>query len=95
MAIYDGIHYQDATVELDGNTFQNCTFDRCTMVYRGNDLPYLISSVFNNCQFRFDDAALRTITLLHRLYAAGAEKIVEEYIEMIKSGTPPAALSAH
>ena len=89
------VHYHDTTVELDGHTFQNCTFDRCTLVYRGNDLPNLTNNSLNECLFRFDDAAIRTIVFLQQLYTGGMEKIVEDFIRLIKSGAPPGTPSPH
>ena len=36
------------TVQLDGETFSDCDFQKCRMVYAGGEAP-----VFDNC--RFDD----------------------------------------
>jgi hypothetical protein len=48
---YDNQSFRDESVELSGNRFHGCTFERCKLVYRGDISPtfhdnHFIESVF-------------------------------------------------
>ena len=95
MAIFERSEFINDTIELDGSEFNHCNIQHSTLVYRGGVLPR-----FSNCTiaynvFRFDDAAIRTITFLSVMYRSGMKDVADHFIEMIKSGPPPTPTVTH
>jgi hypothetical protein len=54
-------------VVLDGNEYEECVFDNCTLVYKGGAHPKLIACTIKSCKWMFEDAALRTMHWLATL----------------------------
>lgn len=59
-------------VELDGNSFVNCTFHHATLVYRGGAAPSLAGCCFDPAQIEFQDAAANTVRLLGAMASPGS-----------------------
>lgn len=90
MGIHDGVQFQSETVELDGQTFERCTFNHCVLIYRGNEPPNFIQNSFaGNCEWRFGDAAGRTLNFLRHLYRGGFSALVQKTFDNITSAVPP------
>jgi hypothetical protein len=79
-------NFESTRVELDGNRFFGCEFNKCQLVYRGGEFPVLRDSNVSQCQWVMDDAASRTLLFLHALRASGETLQVNEYIRLIKAG---------
>jgi len=69
--------YQDCDVELDGQAFLRCRFERCNLVYRGGALPVLDGCQILRSSFVLAGDAVRTRDFLRQIWVdAGMEGIV-------------------
>jgi hypothetical protein len=75
--------FNHETVVLDGEAFADCEFRDCRMVYSGGKPPMFDSCRFDNCDWRFDDAAARTLAHLKVVWAAGGKAQVQALIKEI------------
>lgn len=75
-------------VEVDGNTYEKCTFEKCTIVYRGGERPVYAHCSFDGVSFRFADAADNTIGFLTDLFHNGFKKTVEQTFKNIRTAKP-------
>lgn len=83
------------SVELDGNRFVRCTFDACTVHYRGGVVPELDDVYFSRTNFVLDDAALNTMKFLASF--AGNEfgnTLLDTFFGLIKQGIVPGCADA-
>ncbi|MDO8296256.1 MAG: hypothetical protein Q7T19_07430 [Caulobacter sp.] len=71
------------TVPLDGEAFADCEFRECRMVYSGGKPPVFDNCRFDACDWRFDDAAARTLAHLKVVWAAGGKAQVQALIKEI------------
>ncbi len=77
MAHPKGKAFVSETVRLDGETFDNCTFTDCTLIFSGGLPPNI-----NNCVFQppvswnFDGAASNTLTFIQMLTSLSQEGAV-------------------
>ncbi len=86
-----GKSFANASEVLDGNEYENCTFENCQLLYRGGPIPRVVGCQFNNCQWRFEDAAERTLLFMRQLYhgmGAGGKQLMEATINIIRQPTP-------
>ena len=86
---YDNQSFRDESVELSGNRFHGCTFERCKLVYRGDISPTFHDNHFIESVFVFADSAMRTIYFLSNIYRAGpgGREVVEDTFERIRQRT--------
>jgi hypothetical protein len=75
--------FSNETVELDGQTFRDCTFDTCVLIYRGGQPPEISNCLFPKCEWRLEDAADRTLDFFGLLHRIGADDVVREVIATI------------
>jgi hypothetical protein len=90
-----GKSFSNATETIDGNTYTDCRFDNCKLVYRGGEMPRIGGCHFENCQWQFEDAAERTLVFLRQLYhgmGAGGAQLVEATLAQLRQ--PMAAATA-
>jgi hypothetical protein len=73
--------FEQIEVELDGNTFEQCVFLYCDLVYRGGTVPEFSGCLFDGCQFLPTDAAIRTIGVLSVLKQAGVGDLVDDLLK--------------
>lgn len=71
------------TVPLDGEVFADCEFRECRMVFSGGKPPVFDNCRFDGCDWRFDDAAARTLAHLKVVWAAGGKAQVQALIKEI------------
>jgi len=71
------------TVPLDGEVFADCEFRECRMVFSGGKPPVFDNCRFDACDWRFDDAAARTLAHLKVVWAAGGKAQVQALIKEI------------
>ncbi len=74
------------TVPLDDEVFTDCEFRDCRMVYSGGKPPVFDNCRFDACDWRFDDAAARTLAHLKVIWAAGGKAQVQAMIKEITGG---------
>ena len=77
------IIFNHETVALDGERFADCEFRGCRMVYRGGEAPSFDSCTFDDCDWRFEDAASRTLEFMKVVWGAGAKPLVQGLIKEI------------
>ena len=78
-----GVSFNHQTVELDGETFADCAFAGCRMVYAGGVPPKFESCRFDDCDWRFEDAAADTLSYLKLMWNVGAKPSVQAMIKEI------------
>ena len=79
--------YVNMIVDLDGNYFENCTFQNCTIRFSGNDLFSLVGCKFESCKWTLDGPAANTIQFLRLMYKDMGEfgkQMVDATFENIK-----------
>ena len=85
-----GKRFRNATIQLDGNSFQKCTFTSCRLVFSG----YMLVQI-DHCEFDDDVAwsfagpASTTIEFMKALYAGGAKQVIENTFQAIRGEKPP------
>ncbi len=79
----DGVAYNHQTVTLDGESFSNCEFAACRLVYSGGPLPQFDGCRFTDCEWKFEEAAARTLSYLKLIWGAGAKASVQTMIKEI------------
>ncbi len=67
MATFEQRAFEGQTVVLDGQTFQACAFRNCRLVYKGTETVAMDNCNIADCNFEFEDAALRTVTFMQAL----------------------------
>jgi len=75
--------FGEEDVILDGNTYKACTFNKSALVYNGGSFPVLEKNRFDQCQWRFDGAAARTIQFMRGLYHGGGKELIEQTFKEI------------
>jgi len=87
--IYREAHFVKETLSIDGDSFFNCQFEECQLVYSAA-LPFSMSgNNFHNCKWVFTGAAQATLSFMYALYHGGMKEVVEQTIENIRSGNKP------
>jgi hypothetical protein len=79
MAVHKKVVLENQTVLLDGNEFHHCELRHCNLVYKGLDAVKLEHCHLVGSTWQFEEAALRTVTLLKGLYLSGphGKEVVE------------------
>ena len=91
MADFLGKDFRNTTENIDGNTYTQCTFDGCRLVYRGGEIPIFAGCKLERCVWVWDDAALRTIGFLRGIYSGmgmGGKQVIEEIVKEIRTPFP-------
>jgi hypothetical protein len=81
-----GVIYNHETVVLDGQEFADCEFRECRMVYAGGEVPSFANCRFDACEWKFDDAAGRTLAYLKVVWSLGEKATVQSQIKDITGG---------
>ena len=78
-----GVSYNHQTVALDGESFSDCDFAACRLVYSGGTPPQFKSCRFDDCDWKFDEAAAHTLSYLKLMWSVGAKAAVQNTIKEI------------
>ena len=78
--------YNHETVVLDGESFEDCEFRQCRLVYSGGETPHFRNCRFDDCEWKFDDAAARPLAHLKLVWGAGGKAPVQAMIKEITGG---------
>ena len=73
--------YNHETVVLDGQAFTDCEFRECRLVYAGGEVPVFAGCRFDACDWKFDEAAGRTLGYLQVLWTLGQKPTVQALIK--------------
>ena len=82
-----GVSYNHQTVALDGEAFSNCQFAACRLVYSGGEPPQFDGCRFDDCEWKFEDAAANTLSYLKTMWSVGAKATVQALIKEITVAT--------
>jgi hypothetical protein len=89
---YLGTVFSNQTVQIDGNTFTNCTFKNgCVLKFSGGSLTIQGGSIEPSCQFVLDGPAEATVKFLAALYNAGLHPQIEAFFDAIRRNAFPIA----
>lgn len=77
--------FKNEIVKLDGQCYEECTFENCTLVFFGGETPILDNNTFMECTWDMGDAAGRTIGFLGVLHIAGLGDIVDGWFRQVRS----------
>ena len=87
-------NFADQRVVMDGETFENCVFTHCQLIYSGGKNMHLVGCTFDaECTFHVEDAAARTMAFLRGAYhnmGPGGTRLVEETFNDIRLQSQPA-----
>jgi hypothetical protein len=86
--VYRDRTFSVTTVEIDGDTFERCSFECCLIIYCGGPLS-MSGCRFIGCQFAFGGDARRAIGFLSWMYCSGAAEDVEATFQAIRQSTHP------
>jgi hypothetical protein len=75
--------YNHETVHLDGETFSDCEFRDCRLVYAGGEPPVFRDCSFVGCDWKYDEAAARTLAHLKLVWSVGGKTSVQALIKDI------------
>jgi hypothetical protein len=75
--------YNHETVALDGEHFSSCEFRDCRLVYTGGEPPVFENCRIDDCEWKFEDAAERTLAFLKVVWLAGGKAPVQAAIKEI------------
>ena len=78
-----GETFSHETVVLDGQEFSDCEFRDCRLVYSGGEVPNFADCRFHACEWKFEDAAVRTLAYLKVMWGAGEKATVQAMIKDI------------
>lgn len=79
-------HFSGERVVIDDKHFENCTFDTCTLIYRGGVPPNFVQCEFAAPRFVFEGAAQSTVQLMSAIYNGIDERIIEKTFDEIRKG---------
>jgi len=78
-----GVIYNHETVLLDDEVFTDCEFRDCRMVYAGGGTPVFTSCSFVGCDWKYDEAAARTLAHLKLVWSVGGKQSIQALIKDI------------
>lgn len=87
--LFKEMTFKNQTLQLDGNEYVGCSFERCSLTFRGEDSSTLDNCSYVDVDFNFDGPAKATLDFLQSLYQAGYETMVDEIFNSIRSVPTP------
>ena len=93
--------FKNERIELHGNIYHRCTFEKCELVYDGDRSPTFKDNEFVDTVFVFRGPATRMLYLLANIYHAGegGREVIEKTFNDIRdrnfSGTEVRTIAPH
>lgn len=81
-----GAKFNHETLTLDGESFADCEFRDCRLIYNGGPAPVLTNCRFDDCDWKFEDAAANTLAYLKVVWSVGGKAPVQALIKEITGG---------
>ncbi len=84
--------YSGVRVQLDNQSYENCTFTNCIIEYSGEGPISLVGCNFSGSQWVFSGSAQNTINFMQIMYhnmGDFGKKMIEATFENIKQGKVP------
>jgi len=78
-----GVSYNHQTVVVDGESFKDCEFTACRLVYSGGEPPQFDGCRFDDCEWKLEAAAGHTLAYLRLMWTLGAKPVVQTLIKEI------------
>ena len=78
--------FNNETVPLDGEHFADCEFQSCRMIYAGGEPPIFDHCRFNDCEWKFEGPAAKTLAHLKLVWSVGGKAPVQAMIKEITGG---------
>jgi hypothetical protein len=78
--------FNHETVVLDGESFSDCEFRDCRLIYSGGEAPSFSDCKFDKCEWKIDGPAAQTMAHLKAVWAAGGKSTVQLWIKEITGG---------
>lgn len=75
--------FNQETLVLDGEHFADCEFRNCRLIYRGGETPQFDGCRFEQCDWKFEDAAANTLAMMRAVWTAGGKSAVQLMIKVI------------
>ncbi|MFI4934506.1 MAG: hypothetical protein ACHP7N_07805 [Caulobacterales bacterium] len=75
--------FNHETLALDGESYADCEFRACRLVYAGGEPPSFVNCKFDDCDWRLEGAAARSLEFLKLMWVAGAKGTVQGLIKEI------------
>ena len=88
MAEFKGTSFAGERIILDDNSYVQCIFNRCEIVYAARGKVHLDGCTFGNCSYTLDGPAQETLLFLTALYQIDPAA-VEATFQNIRSGAQP------
>ena len=82
--IAKGQKFSDVTVYLDGSSFYDCIFERCTVVFSSLLPTTLHNPKFIDCNWQAAGPADYTINFMASLYKVGAGDLIKATFKTIR-----------
>jgi hypothetical protein len=82
-----GVSYNHQTVLLDGESYSDCSFASCRLVYAGGEAPRFDRCRFEDCDWKLEEAAAQTLSFLKLMWTVGAKAAVQATIKEITVAT--------
>ena len=83
MSVQSQVRFSHETVRVDGEAFSSCEFTGCRLVYAGGDAPEFSDCRFQDCEWKFEEAAAQTLSYLRLMWNVGAKSAVQATIKDI------------
>jgi hypothetical protein len=83
--------FRNQEVVIDGNEYQRCNFENCTLIYQGGEPPTFTRCTFRGGSISLDGSALNTMRYMSGLYQGGLTRPVGRTLESIRKGNLPLA----
>ncbi len=75
--MHAGAIFNHETIALDGESFTDCEFRFCRLVYSGGAAPEMAGCQFEDCEWKLEGAAADTLAHLKLMWAQGAKAPVQ------------------
>jgi hypothetical protein len=83
-----GVTLRDTRVQLDNMHYDNCTFERCVMVYAATGPVGLTNNNINECLWTFEGPAAETVKFMAEFYKVQPH-VIEQIFDSIRRGHQP------
>jgi hypothetical protein len=75
------VTYSHETMILEAETYSDCEFRDCRLIYTGGEPAVLTDCKFVDCEWKLEDAATSTLAFLKVMWLAGAKAPVQALIK--------------
>jgi hypothetical protein len=85
--------FEDEEVVLDFNSYRDCIFEECILIYHGYGDTDLGDSDVQNCSWKFNGPAKRLLNLLASLMREGNRELVTVIVQSVFGEQAPLQVS--